>query len=91
MINPEIRETLSHTAPDAVILDNPSFDNSIIGIATCGAIVYSLDKMIEELAGEDNISSEEALDFIEYNTLRALGYMSHEGLAPIVVDESLFR
>ena len=90
MINHKIREMLAETAPDAIILDAPSFDNSIIGVSTCGAIVYDLDKMVEELAEEDNISLEEARDFVDYNTLRSLGYMSHEGLMPIVVDKSLF-
>lgn len=37
------------------------------------------------MAEEDNISEEEALEFIEYNTLRAIPYFN-DGLKPIVIE-----
>lgn len=68
----------------AVILDDPSFDNSIVGYTDDGRLVYSLDKMVEELSNEENLSVEEALDFINYNTYRSLPYMGE--YAPIIMN-----
>ena len=69
----EIREAL----PDGVkILDNPSFDNSIIGVASgSGRVIYSYDKMVEEFMKDNNVRDIDAIDWIEYNTIRALPYM----------------
>ena len=40
--------------------------------------------MIEDLMEEESIDFEDALEFIEYNTLRALPYMGDN--APIILD-----
>ena len=88
MIRDDIRQTLQEIAPDAILLDNPSFDNSIIGLSTEGGVVYDLERMAEELAVEDQIPLDEAYEFIDYNTLRSLGYMNLEGVAPTVVDQN---
>lgn len=88
MILKDVRELLAEVAPEAIILDNPSFDRSIIGITTEGGIVYDLEKMAEELASEDEISLDEAYEFIDYNTLRSLGYTSLQGVPPTVLDNS---
>lgn len=85
MINIELREYIESLNPYAVLFDNPAFDNSIIGISTSGNIIYDLKLMIEELATDDNITYEEAADFIDYNTIRALPYIT-EGDKPIICD-----
>ena len=78
----EIREAL----PDGVkILDNPSFDNSIIGVASgSGSVIYSYDKMVEEFMKDNNVRDIDAIDWIEYNTIRALPYMGEN--APIICE-----
>lgn len=40
--------------------------------------------MIEDLMKEEDLDYEDALEFIEYNTLRALPYMGDN--APIILD-----
>ena len=79
-VNENIREMLDD---NTIVFDNPAFDNSIIGITTDGQAVYSYYKMIEELMNDDGISEEEAIDWIEYNSLRALPYAG--AMAPIVI------
>lgn len=86
MINQDLRDYLKDNYEDAVIFDNPSFDNSIIGVSTDGNIIYHLGKMVNELAKEDCISNEEAMEFIDYNTLRTILYIS-EGKKPIIMIE----
>lgn len=81
-INSEIRKSL----PDeTLVLDNPSFDNSIIGVSSgSGRVIYSYDKMIEEFMKDNNVRDIDAIDWIEYNTIRALSYMGEN--APITCE-----
>lgn len=80
-----VRDMIAEVNGSAVVFDNPSFDNSIIGISTDGKVIYSYSKMIYELAEEDNISTEDAEDFISYNTIRMLPYIA-EYQRPIIVQ-----
>ena len=70
-INMNIREILPE---GAIILDNSAFDNSIIGVTLDGRLIYDYDKMIEELIEDDGMSFDEAMEWIDYNTIRALPY-----------------
>lgn len=39
--------------PDSYLYDNPSFDNSIIGITDSGRVVYDYDMMAQEFVEDD--------------------------------------
>ncbi len=80
MIKPEIRERLDE---GALVFDNPSYDNSIIGQTFDGRAIYDIELMADELAQDDQITVEEAMDFIDYNAIRALPYAGEK--APVVV------
>ena len=58
-----------------IIFENPDYDSAIIGITEDNQVVYDYDKMIEHLIQEDDMSYEEAIDFISYNTIRSLSYV----------------
>lgn len=79
-INEDVRSELCE---DAVVFDNPSFDNSIIGVTTDGKAVYDYEKMVAELMADDGVSEQEAIDWIEYNTIRAIPYAGE--MAPIIM------
>ena len=79
-VNLKIRMELED---DTIVFDNPAFDNSIIGITTDGQAVYGYNKMVVELMCDENISEQEAIDWIEFNTLRAIPYAGD--MAPIVI------
>lgn len=83
-INKEIRDALP---AEVIVLDNPSFDNSIIGISTGGRVVYNYTKMVEELMQDEGWRDIECIDWIEYNTIRALPYMGEN--APIICEDLL--
>lgn len=69
---------------DSVIFINPSYDDAIIGLdCTSDRVIYDFDKMVEHLMTKDNMEADEAIEFIEYNTLRAIPYMGEN--APIVM------
>ena len=76
---------------DTVVLENPSYLNAIIGITDEGALCYSYEKMIECLIEEDKMEQEDAMEFINYNTIRALPYASSMGVRPIVVYNDFFK
>lgn len=70
---------------DTVVFDNPSYDNAIIGTDEEGRAIYSYDLMVECLMIEDGMDYEEACEFIDYNTIRALPYIPNH---PIILYNS---
>jgi hypothetical protein len=77
-----------YISEDALRFENPSFDNSIVAVDYDGRLIYDYDLMVEELMKQDNMSGEEAIDFISYNTLRSLDYMTDKK-KPIVIMERI--
>ena len=70
-VNLELRAELPE---DAIVFDNMSYDGSIVGVTTDDRVVYDYDKMVEELMEDEGWSYEEAVEWIEFNTIRALPY-----------------
>ena len=81
MTNREILNDMDYE--DLVIFQNPDYDEAIIGVSHDDRVIYDYDKMIEHLVSHDNMSIEEAADFISYDTIRSLSYAGPE--APIVM------
>lgn len=70
-----------------ILFENPSYDDAFIGLTLDNRAVYDYDKMIECLMKEDDISYEEAIEFIDYNSLRSLSYIGEK--APVVIQNPL--
>ena len=67
---------------EATIFENPSCTEAIIGVTSDDRVVYDYDLMVECLMKEDNLSWEDADEFIQYNTIRALPYIPK---APVIM------
>ena len=67
----------------AIILEGEEFDGGIIGVSIDGRLVYDYDLMVESLSEANGMTQEEATEYIDYNTIRALPYMGE--LAPIII------
>ena len=80
-VNLKIRDQLPS---DSLVFENSSYDNSIIGVTLDGRVIYNYDLMIEEFMNDNNCSCEEAIDWIDYNTIRALPYAGSK--SPLVVS-----
>lgn len=65
------------------LFENPRYPNSIIGLTVDDRAIYDMEQMIVDLMSENEISYIDALEFIEYNTIRALLYMGKD--APIIL------
>ena len=82
----ELKEALTTMGfEDSVVFDSPSYVDAVIGVSDTGQVCYSYEKMVECLMNEDNITYEDATEFIDYNTIRALPYSSSMGNRPIVI------
>lgn len=63
---------------EVVIFDSPSYDEAFVGLSEDNRAIYDFDKMVECL----DMPTEEAVEFIEHNTIRALPYFTG---APIIL------
>lgn len=78
----EIKEYLrEHNMGDTVVFENESYAEAFIGTC-CNRAVYLYSKMVRCLT-EKRMSYEEAIEFIEYNTMGSL--LNAGDGAPIVV------
>lgn len=73
---------------ETIILENPDYIEALIGVSEDGRLIYDYDLMAESLSKRDNMSIEEAYEFIDYNTIRALPYMGH--FAPIILHKFMY-
>ena len=83
-MNEEIRQALCDMDhEDAVVFDKPDYDDAIIGVTDEGQVIYDYDTMVKCLIDRDGMSETEAIEFIDYNTIRALPYAGEK--APIIM------
>ena len=68
---------------DVIYLVNYSYDDALIGISEDNRAVYDYDKMVKWLIEEESFTEIEAIEWIDYNTIRALPYMGDK--APIIM------
>ena len=91
MTNDDIRAILRDKYGDDSVLDeivmfeNPSYSTAVIGISDDDRLIYDYGKMIEFLMDEDGMDMYEAIEFIDFNTIRAIGYQSSLGKMPIIM------
>jgi hypothetical protein len=55
---------------------DPSYDYAIVGASQDGRVIYDYNLMVMCLMNDDHMSEEDAMEFIDYNTIRTIPYMS---------------
>ena len=85
--NEELRNALAdqydeETLNEMVMFENPAYTSAVVGVSHENRLIYSFEKMVECLMEEDGMDEEEAIEFIEYNTVRALPYIPNH---PIIM------
>ena len=68
---------------DIIIFSGDSYDDALIGVSDDGRAIYDYDLMIEWLMVNDNMTDVDAMEWIDYNTIRSLPYVGDK--APIVM------
>ena len=91
MTEQQLKEYLTDIGyEDSILFENPSYITAVTGVSETGRIIYDYNKMIEYLVSQDEMTEEDAIEFIDYNTIRALPYAGEN--APIImygIDENL--
>lgn len=67
---------------DVVIYKNPDYNGALIGVTDNNIAIYDFDKMVESLMREEGWDEFEAIEWIEYNAMRANAYHNN---APIII------
>ena len=70
---------------ESIVLDPEGLDDGIIGISHDGRVVYSYNRLIAAFMEHEGMTYEEAVEWIDYNTLRAIPYMGE--FAPIIMTD----
>ena len=71
---PSTRDELCERYPEEELLFAEEFDNCIIGVAYDFVnlrVVYSIPKMVETLFQDAGMPCDEAMEYLEFNTLHA--------------------
>ena len=69
---------------DSLVFENPDYDSAIVGFDENSLrIIYNYEKMVEYLMDKDGMTYEDAVEFIDYNTIPACPYMND--CAPIIL------
>lgn len=68
---------------DILLLEDYSYDDALIGVTEDGRAVYDYEKMVAWLVETEGLEEMEAVEWIEYNTIRALPYMGDK--APLIM------
>lgn len=63
----------------------PDYASAFVGISEDGRAIYSYALMIESLMKEDDMNSNEAVEFVEFNTISSLPSLGEK--APIIMYE----
>lgn len=67
-------------SPTAAIFEE--YNDAVIGYTTDGRLVYDYDKMVACLVKQDDMEEIEAMEWIDYNTVRSLPYIPE---APVII------
>ena len=60
---------------DVIVFSDPSYGKALIGVTSNNQAVYDYDLMVESLMEENDWTYEDAIDWIDFNTIRSLPYV----------------
>lgn len=69
-----------------IVLEGDEFADGAVGLTEDNRLVYSYEKLVESLAKEYGTETD-AIEWLEYNTIRSLPYMTSYGNVPIIMHE----
>ena len=94
MTNADIKTMISDMVNDVdvlnriIILEGDEFADGFVGLTIDNHAVYSFERLVKSLCNANADWSElDAIDWLDYNTIRALPYMSSEGNVPVIIHE----
>ena len=70
-----------------IMFESPNYRTAVIGVSDDMRLIYDYDKMIEHLMKYDGMTDEEAIEFIDYNTVRAMPYYPNGPIISYPIEE----
>lgn len=77
MTHDELKAYLKEKYGGYSLFEPEYYDEGIIGVNEGGGMVYSYEKLAEAIMEHDGMSYEDAVDWLDYNTVRTIPYI-HE-------------
>ena len=92
MTNNELKEIIREQvgedeADNIIVLEGDEFADGCIGISEDNRLVYSFEKLVESLSKQEGITETDAIEWLEYHTIRSLPYMASYGNVPIIMHD----
>lgn len=79
-----LEELLGEESKEVVLLKDIGYEDALVGVTIDNRAVYDYDKMVKHLIEKEGFESElDAIEWIDYNTLRALPYAGKN--APLIM------
>lgn len=79
----EVKQYIEDQGYDSVVVfEDPDYAPAFIGITHDDRAAYDYNRMVLYLIEENGMSEDEAVEFISYNTIRALDYIEK---GPVVI------
>ena len=91
MTNTELKEIINTLVIDEdelnkiIILEGDEFADGAIGLTEDNHVIYDYELLVESLMNHNNWTKEEAMEWLDYNTLGSIPYMSSKGNEPIIM------
>ena len=69
---------------ESIVFENPSYETAIVGYDIhTNRIIYDYGRMVDYLVENEQMNEDEAVEFIDYNTIRSLDYIENP---PIILN-----
>ena len=78
-----IRNCHRENTSGMILLSDFSFEDALVGVSEDNRAIYEYDKMIDWLVQNEGLSEEEAVEWIECNTIPSISYIGPG--APIIM------
>lgn len=83
MTQEDLKELLEvQDCSDTIFLEDHDYASACIGLSHDQRLIYSYDKMVEHLMVTDDMTMEEAIEYIDYNIVNSVSSMGDK--APII-------
>lgn len=85
MTHDELKAYLKEKYGGYSMFEPESYDEGIVGITEGGNLIYSYEKLAEMLILHDEMTYEDAIEWLDYNTVRTIPYMGE--FQPVMLME----
>ena len=92
MTNLELKELIADQVEDEdeldqiIVLEGDEFADGAVGLTISNHLVYDYNKLVESLMKHNEWTELEAVEWLDYNTIRSLPYMASVGNEPIIIN-----